>query len=107
MRHELAEIGKDSRHTFTGKFIRIGHKKNYHGYFDETLLLTEIKLDGQTITDHLWFNMTKSFKKIRYQLNEGTEVRFDARVAEYIRGHFRSYQERDFKLSHPTKVAVV
>lgn len=116
MRTELKKIGADERHTYTGEFVRFGEKKPYKGHIpDVTVLLANIKdLDGNIVTDHLWFNLTKSFQKC--DLKEHDIVQFDARVAEYEKGYkgYRDWDDYyfppvsvDYKLSHPTKVSVI
>ena len=77
-----------------------------------TVLLTDIKdMQGNTITDHLWFNLTKGFEKLNLQENE--IIKFDARVKSYMKGH-KGYRddvykpiEKDYKLSHPTRIAKI
>ena len=100
------------RRRFVGVFVRYGTKKGWKGVTLTTILLKDIKINGKLICDHLWFNLTKEFDNLT--LKEGTTVAFDARVREYLKG-YRGYRddvydkpvERDFKLSHPTKVQVV
>lgn len=64
------------------------------------------------MTDHLWFNYTKGFKGLG-ELKIGDVIQFNARVKKYYKGYFgyledvpRS-QQRDYKLSHPTKISVI
>ena len=108
MRKKLKEIGSQDRHTFTGIFIRTGWKSGYKGDL-QTVLLQDVKdSNGEVITDHLWFNLTKGFQSA--DLHEGDIVQFDARVARYEKG-YKGYRmdvycpiETDYKLSFPTKV---
>lgn len=108
MRMELKEIGSETRHTFTGVFIRIGLKNGYKCPL-ETVLLKDVRdSSGRIVTDHLWFNLTKGFQAAN--LHEGDVVQFDARVAVYQKG-YKGHRidvycpiETDYKLSHPTKV---
>jgi hypothetical protein len=108
MRTALKDIGSGYRHTFTGIFIRTGIKNGYKGIL-RTILLKDVKdSEGNVVTDHLWFNMTKVFQSAN--LSEGDIVQFNARVAQYEKG-YKGYRddvycpiETDYKLSHPTKV---
>lgn len=98
----------DERTTFLGTFERRGTKRGWVG--DEpTILLRDIRtLDGTPICDHLWFSLTKAFAALN--LAPGDVVQFDARVKEYEKGYQGRREdvyvpvERDYKLSHPTKV---
>ena len=99
------------RATFLGTFERMGSKRGWMG--DEpTMLLKDIRTPaGEPICDHLWFNLTKSFAELALQ--PGDVVQFDARVKEYEKGYKGRREdvyvpvERDYKLSHPTKVRKV
>ena len=110
MRKQLANQ-EGVRETFTGKFVRYGSKNGWHGP-DKTVLLSDIKnVEGNIITDHLWFNFTKGFENLK--LKENDIVQFDARVKSYVKGYM-GYRDdvwkptmRDYKLSHPTKLKVV
>lgn len=100
------------RMTFTGTFVRVGTKPGWKGKVQQTLLLRDIKDDaGNVLTDHLWFNMTREFAAL--ELQEGDEVKFDARVRRYWKGylgHREIYDKPpqvDYKLSHPTQVRKV
>ena len=97
------------RTTFLGTFERHGSKRGWKG--DEpTVLLRDIRMPaGDVVCNHLWFNLTKSFAEL--ELQSGNTVQFNARVTEYIKGYqgrrddvFDAPIERDYKLSHPTKV---
>jgi len=105
---------EDTRTTFTATFKRYGKKTNYKGYPETTILLTDVKLDGNTVADHVWFTMTKGFEKLG-ELKEGTVLQFDARVKRYVKG-YKGFREdaflenpprEDFKLSYPTKIKVL
>lgn len=108
MRRKLKEIGIETRHTFSGIFIRIGLKSGYKE-LEETVLIKDVRdSSGRIVTDHLWFNLTKGFQAAN--LHEGDIVQFDARVAMYQKG-YRGHRpdvycpiEQDYKLSYPTKV---
>ena len=108
MRKSLASR-ENERTTFKGIFERYGLKTGWTGYSEKTVLFKDI-IDGHGIRvcDHLWFRLTLAFARLRLQ--PGDVVQFDARVKEYIKG-YRGYREdvdkpveRDYKLSHPTKV---
>lgn len=111
MRKKLEER-EGYRGTFIGKFSRKGFKNGYRGP-EETILLTEIKdMDGNYITNHLWFNYTKGFQKLG-ELKEGDLIQFDARSKMYIKG-YKGYRtdiycplREDYKLSHPSKIKIV
>jgi hypothetical protein len=111
MRKELLKE-EGSRKKFRGIFSRIGKKVNYKGYLDETILLKNIiDVDtGRMVSDHSWFNYTKSFEKLK--LVEGMTVEFEARVKEYKKGYVNNLYKInnstiDYKLSYPTNVKQV
>ena len=111
MRKELASV-EGSRKRFAGTFSRFGKKTNYHGYSDRTILLVNI-IDLETnsvVSDHVWFNYTKSFEKLT--LESGVRVEFDARVKIYKKGYVNArykidHRSHDFRLSHPTGVKLI
>jgi hypothetical protein len=101
------------RKTFTGVFVRYGHKKAFRGPYLRTLLLRDVREIRRdlVVTDHLWFNLTKGFEALG-ELTEGDVIQFDARVKAYHKG-YRGYDwekaienpvTKDWKLSHPTKI---
>ena len=111
MRKRLAkEEGK--RKKFRAVIDRLGKKNNFKGYAEETVLLKNV-VDTETnnvVTDHLWVSLTKGFEKI--SLKRETMIELDARVKEskkgYVNSKFESNpQQRDYKLSHLTKIKVV
>jgi len=111
MRRELAKQD-GQRKKFSALFIRLGKKAGYHGYSEETILLNRITdvETGKVVTDHLWFTYTKGFQDAG--LKEGDTIEFEARVKEYKKGYVnRAYginqRKHDYKLSHPTRIAVV
>lgn len=112
MRRKLQEI-EEFRGTFTGVFVRMGGKRGYKGMLP-TLLLKDVRnQDGEMMTDHLWFNFTKGFQKLR-EIREGDVIQFDARVKPYEKGYkgrrvdvYDSSIQLDYKLSHPTKISKV
>jgi hypothetical protein len=96
------------RSLYTGEFIRTGFKNGFKGPV-KTVLLKDVKDEnGQLVTDHLWFNMTKGFEEANLQ--PGDIVEFRGKVEKYIKG-YRGRREdvykplvTDYKLSRPTKV---
>ena len=103
------------RRRFRGTFSRYGKKRGWGGGEDITVLLTDVTdvETGNQVTGHLWFNLTKGFQSIG--LVSGDVVEFDARVTKYTKGYQGRRAERlgeawsavDYKLSRPTKVALV
>jgi len=99
----------DQRTRFRGTYERAGSKANWHGYSTETILLKNIiDEEGNVLTDHLWFNYTKSFEDLG-ALQRGDVIEFEARVTRYTKGYVNrrakiNDQKSDFKLSRPTKV---
>ena len=111
MRSQLAK--RDGvRGTFRATFVRLGKKLNYRGQSEETLLLTAVSSvdENRVVCDHVWFAFTKGFQEAK--LTPGCLVEFDARIKEYTKGYVNkrigiNQKQRDYKLSHPTKVKVV
>lgn len=103
MREELKVID-GVRKSFTGKIERYGGK----GGSKFTVLLVDVRhTNGDFVTDHLWFNLTKGFKSLRLQ--PGERVQFDARVKPYEKGYkgrkaIDKPISSDYKLSHPSKI---
>ena len=110
MRSKLAK-DEGIRKKFEATFSRLGKKKNYHGYAEDTILLINV-IDSDTrerVTDHVWFSFTRGFEKIT--LKEGVVVEFEARVKEYAKGYVNPIlgakkRTIDYKLSHPTKIKI-
>jgi hypothetical protein len=110
MRSTLAK-DEGVRKKFEATFSRLGKKKNYHGYAEDTILLIDV-IDADTrerVTDHVWFSFTRGFEKI--SMKEGVILEFEARIKEYVKGYVNpalgvKKRTRDFKLSHPTKIKV-
>lgn len=110
MRSKLAS-SEGERKKFSARFVRLGKKVNYKGYSEDTILLSNVTdLETNTIvTDHLWFSYTKAFEKVK--LEEGATITFEARVKAYKKGYVNkaigiNNKRTDFKLSHPTKIAL-
>lgn len=108
---KVLKVRLGDRKKFRGTFVRLGRKKNYQGYSDETILITNIidLEDGRTVADHLWFNYTKGFQQI--SLTAGVQIEFEARIKKYEKGyHSARYKidnrTTDYKLSHPTKISL-
>lgn len=114
MRKNLKQID-GLRKEFIGTFVRFGSKKNFKGYPKTTILLSNIQnpINSKIFAEHLWFTLTKQFDNIK--LKEGDLISFHARVKEYYKG-YKGYREevqwekpieKDYKLSHPTKVRLL
>jgi hypothetical protein len=111
MRKGLA-AQQGARKKFKAVFSKIGKKKNFNGYSEDTILLARIT-DVETntvVADHVWFTYTVSFEKAF--LKEGDSLEFEARVKEYRKGYVNrelkiNQRTTDFKLSHPTKIRKV
>ena len=109
MRKQLKEIGAKNRNIFYGTFERTGYKNGYKGPIQTVLLLNIKDEKNNVVCDHLWFNMTKGFEKLK--LIKGDEIKFNARVQSYEKG-YKGYRddvwdhpiEKDYKLSYPTKI---
>ena len=111
MRAKLKKI-ENTRKKFTAVFKRYGSKTNWHGFSEKTILLVDVKSNGKgkTVTEHIWFRMTKGFEKLG-ELKEGDILQFDARVKEYTKGYkgcildnWERPVEIDYKLNNPTKI---
>lgn len=107
MRKKLKQLGSQKRHTFIGRFERVGYKKSYR-YYQPTLLLTQVALSetGEQITDHLWLNYTKGFLALG-ELLTGDLLQFDGRVASYVKGYFGTQQKLDYKVERPSQVVLL
>ena len=111
MRKALSER-EGERKRFSAVFSRIGSKPNFHGYAEETILLTNvIDLENdQLVADHVWFSYSKSFQSA--ELSPGKKIEFEARIKKYVKGYVNTrykidHRKQDFKLSHPTKVKTI
>ena len=100
------------RRKFSGTFVKLGKKKNYVGYSEDTILIKNIKdlEDGKLVADHLWFSYTKGFQQIL--LIAGVHIEFEARIKKYEKGYRNTrykidHRTTDYKLSHPTKISLV
>ena len=110
MREKLCELDTQ-RLRFSAIFERYGIKNNFKGPPTKTLLFKDVRLNGELITNHLWFNETGGFKKLG-ELIAGDLIEFDARSKSYNKGYrgrdLDSYIENppttDWKLSYPTNI---
>ena len=70
-------------------------------------MLTHVALaeTGELITDHLWLNYTKGFLDLG-ELLAGDLLRFNGRVASYVKGYFGTSQKLDYKVERPSQVAL-
>lgn len=110
MRHKLKEM-REFRGTFIGIFEKFGIKNGYNGRIETTILLKDIvTLDGEEITDHLWFNYTKGFQELG-ELHKGDKIQFNARGKEYEKGYkgwredvYNKPIQKDYKLVYPTQI---
>ncbi len=95
------------RLRFKGTFERYGIKRAYKGLPKETILLKDIKnTHGEEITEHLWFNYTKSFQGLGL-LFPGDIILFDARVGSYEKGYVGRGEDNrtvDYHLTRPTRI---
>jgi hypothetical protein len=109
MREKL-EKRYNSRERFRGVFDKYGLKSSYRGLPKETILLLNVQLiQGEEVTEHLWFNLTKGFEELG-DLYPGDIIAFDARVRPYMKGYVgrdEDNRELDYKLSHPTDLKLV
>lgn len=106
-------LGKSEgdRKKFAGTFVKMGKKRNYHGYNEETVLLKDIVdiKENKIVAHHVWFAYTKNFQKL--SLQQGVCVEFEARIKKYTKGYVNSRHKidsrtMDYKLSHPTKICL-
>ncbi|WP_420331437.1 hypothetical protein [Pediococcus pentosaceus] len=114
MRKKLQELDHEKRYTFTG-FVERPGKKRENNHWKPTLLLTNLMdIDGNKITDHVWINYTKGFRKLGL-LTKGDKVQFDGRVDEYIKEAIIDRERnvvikppmKDYSLVYPTKIKLL
>ena len=111
MRTALAKE-EDKRKTFKAIFIRVGKKRNFKGFSEDTILLQQVMdvAENKLVADHVWFTYSKVFEASG--IREGDVITFDARIKRYAKGYINKAlgikkQTTDFKLSHPTNVTIV
>jgi hypothetical protein len=106
-------LSKDEgeRKRFKATFVRVGKKKNFKGYSEDTILLQNIiDIAGNIrVADHVWFTFTKTFEDAG--IHEGDVITFDARIKRYTKGYVNKAlgmkkRSTDFKLSNPGKVKI-
>lgn len=110
VRTELGNLGDEKRYSFKGTYNRSGEKNKHYEdayankYYDQTLLLNDIyaMIDGKEyyLTDHLWLNYTKQFKRYGV-LQKGDVIMFDGRVSTYSAQYGMNY-----KIERPSKVKI-
>lgn len=105
MRTTLSAI-EQTRDRFRGVFQQYG-SKSYKGHSARTLLLKNITLNGEKVTDHIWLTETEGLSK--FDFYRGDIIEFCARVKKYEKGYINhrmgmSERREDFKLSHPTQI---
>ena len=110
MRTELKKLGSRDRHRFTATVGGFGTKRGYQGRRLDTVLLRDVRCDGDVVTDHLWMTCGKWSE----QLEEGMRISFDARVDSYLagyRGRRDDYDlpppRMDYTVKRPTRLRVL
>lgn len=83
-----------------GTFLRYG-KKEGPGADWNTAILTDIKVNGQEVTDHLWFVMARQW--LHTELVEGTVVKVQGIVYQYR----RTNGSKDFGIENVTSLEVL
>lgn len=107
MRSELKERSGE-RTVFRGTFEKFGQKRGWRRPVTTVLLVNILDSDGNPISDHLWFNLTKGFAALNLQ--QGDIVEFQGRVVPYVKGYFGWRDDvyrpisTDYKLSRPTRI---
>lgn len=102
MRQELKKIDK-TRMSFTATVSRYGTKKNYHGFLDPTICLSNVTdINGNILTNHIWFSVGKTIEKLK--LIENEVIKFDARVSGYVKGYYKDGYSSDYKLNNISKI---
>jgi hypothetical protein len=99
------------RRVFRATFERYGCRFAKKGQRRQTVLLVNLAdLDGNPITDHVWFNWNRRFRMLGQRqgcLQPGDVIEFEAVVTRYIRwtpdtleaGFW--WSEADYGLGHP------
>ena len=110
MREKLKDL-YGQRLTFTATIEVFGSKPGFKGRSPvKTVLLRDVYLNGDIITDHLWMIAGKWSD----QLTVGDTFTFDARVGQYVkgyRGRRRDWDdalplEIDYQLQRPTNICI-
>jgi hypothetical protein len=84
MRENLKKLKDNKRDIFIGIFSRFGSKINCRG-IERTVLLKDIKHNGEIIEQHCWFQLTNSLYKLK--LKEGDVLEFESTVKQYRKGY--------------------
>ena len=110
MRESLKKY-KNQRLQFTAMVGRMGKKNGWKGKVDITLLLLDMKLsDGESVTNHIWVNWTKTLQDSG--VKEGDIINFKGTVEAYQKGYFGrrddvySPVEWDYKVSRLSNVSI-
>lgn len=103
MRKKLKQIGNQERHTYQAEYGGVGFKRSYKNHFLPTLLLKNVRLNNDLVTDHLWINYTKGFSKLG-RLQDDDVIVFDGRVTSYVKGYFTEVHHREYGLERPSKI---
>lgn len=106
---ERLQAEEGVRKRFVARFTRVGKKRNFKGYSEDTILLSQVRdvATGKVVADHVWFTFSKSFEAVNPV--EGDVLEFDARIRQYRKGYVNkaagiNHQRSDYKLSHPGKI---
>lgn len=107
IRTKLKDIGSKVRLRYRARVGRMGIK--YAGseeYVQRTMLLLDVRRvdTNELVTDHIWL---KVYKQLRdFNLKEGDEISFEARVKPYGKGYYTETQQIDYSLSYPSKYVI-
>lgn len=107
MRTKLSKIN-GQRDKFKATVKRFGTRIGYKGYPIKTILLINIiDMTGKEVSDHLWFDVGKTFEKVK--LEEGDRIQFHARVKPYWKGYRGNGEmpDLDYKLSYPSQIVKI
>ena len=106
---ERLKASEGVRARFVALFSKVGKKRNYKGYSEDTILLSQVKDadTGELVADHVWFTFTKGFEAVNAR--PGDLLQFEARIKEYKKGYVNkaagiNQRRTDYKLSHPGKI---
>lgn len=107
---EELEKREGDRDVYRGTFERFGAKQGFRGTQETLLLRNIVDIDGNAVTDNLWFNLTKAFEVLRLQF--GDTVEFRARSEPVVRSEVRwkgvaPTMHIEYRLTRPTKVRKV
>jgi len=94
MREQMKKL-EGQRLKFLGTFKRVGGGKD-----GLTLLLTDVRLNKEVITNHAWLRFGKRFKISWYKT--GDVIGFWARITEYT----KTNSKIDYRFSYPSKIEI-